>query len=760
MSWQTVASIDTRYGYTKLQYDDSSTGTSRTARVIFELNAQSTIYVNFKDFTVDGNNLGTILVQGNQTLWSGSLPNGNRSVTYWCYWYDVGTREYSGTGYIPTGVTAPSGVSGTNNTSDGTEGKANSTVSVSSWGAGSSSSWWVVSKINGRGSEWTASNSTGTGLTWTGLSYSTSTSACAITTWYPEAFNNNSLYTFGSAKYIASPSAPVITATGVTSSTSPTCTIKGTCTYKGGEANSNSANTASMSKWRMYYGESGGSTTTVTDTDTSGTHNFSALAKSTFALGKNYTFTVRPTNNFGGYSTNSATIYCPTGVSGSADNSQTTQLTFYASCNYAGDLNAQNAGTIACYQFAYSTNQSTWTTSNVQTSSSYTVTGLTPNTTYYYKITAWNKYGLSQISSVMSVKTAPRYVPVLGSLSTTLLSSGVGFNLIVPMSHPGGTTLDESTIKTLTVYAKNASTDWSQIASATNLSYGANTSHTFSNVHTGNFQYEGDYQIKVVASNGTDSATSSILTIPAPSAVNVTSAGLASGQPTQFSVSATVTGSNIYQWQLHTAGTNTRPLDSTATTNTLASVNYLNYDTAYNVFMRVYNKYGLWRNSSMYNLRTDKRVKWYNVNQGGQKSVTASFVGKGNSASQNISEVYLVVKNALGNLGVGDSLQNKRLSFITQPIFYRPENVAAMTLSNGKTIEYKKDTNGDVYKFGIWNGNTIETTFFDGYSWTVSTYEFGNTALTITALTNTGKGMNSSSAFSTTTCTDIPLWER
>lgn len=108
MSWVTVADIDTRYGHTYLQYDDASTGSSRSARVRFELNPSSTVYVNFYNFTVNGSNLGTKLVTGTATLWEGSLPAGYRSVSYNCEWYDIGHRDYSGGGNIPTGYTAPS----------------------------------------------------------------------------------------------------------------------------------------------------------------------------------------------------------------------------------------------------------------------------------------------------------------------------------------------------------------------------------------------------------------------------------------------------------------------------------------------------------------------------------------------------------------------------------------------------------------------------------------------------------------------------
>ena len=140
MAWQTVADIDTRYGHTYLQYDDSSTGESRSSRVIFQLNPSSSIYVYFNNFTVDGNNLGQKLVTGNTTLWEGSLPAGNRTVSYTCPWYDIGSVGYSGTGNIPTGYTDPSTPSVTLKSK--TYNSATFAVSISSYG--------VPSNANGR----------------------------------------------------------------------------------------------------------------------------------------------------------------------------------------------------------------------------------------------------------------------------------------------------------------------------------------------------------------------------------------------------------------------------------------------------------------------------------------------------------------------------------------------------------------------------------------------------------------------------------
>ena len=136
MSWVTVASIDTGgYGYTRLQYDDASTGESRSSRVIFELN----------NFTVNGTNLGQKTVSGNCTLWTGSLPAGNRTVSYTCPWYS-GSVNYSGTGYIPSGYSNPTGLSVS--VASKTYDSASFNVSVSSYGTpGSANGRYIEAAI-------------------------------------------------------------------------------------------------------------------------------------------------------------------------------------------------------------------------------------------------------------------------------------------------------------------------------------------------------------------------------------------------------------------------------------------------------------------------------------------------------------------------------------------------------------------------------------------------------------------------------------
>ena len=135
MSWVSVANIDTRYGVTRLQYDDSSTGYDRQCRVYFELYSGS-INVDFRDFTVNGSNLGTKTITGSGTLWTGSL-SGNFSVSYYCNWFDIGYMSYSGSGNVPAGGTPPTGLTAT--LVDAGPDWADIAVSISSWGSPSTS---------------------------------------------------------------------------------------------------------------------------------------------------------------------------------------------------------------------------------------------------------------------------------------------------------------------------------------------------------------------------------------------------------------------------------------------------------------------------------------------------------------------------------------------------------------------------------------------------------------------------------------------
>ncbi len=141
MAWVTVATTNlgdssATYGYVYLQYDNSSTGTSRTSRLRFEIRSGYSVYVYIDNLALDGSSVkGRFLCQGTMDFWTGSLAAGTRKFTWSCPWYS-GTRSHTCSGNIPSGVTPPSGLSATLNSK--TYNSATIKVSLSSYGVPSS----------------------------------------------------------------------------------------------------------------------------------------------------------------------------------------------------------------------------------------------------------------------------------------------------------------------------------------------------------------------------------------------------------------------------------------------------------------------------------------------------------------------------------------------------------------------------------------------------------------------------------------------
>ena len=137
MAWVTVATTNlgdssATYGYVYLQYDNASTGTSRSSRLRFEIRSGYSVYIYIDNLALDGSGVkGRFLCQGTMDFWTGSLAAGYRSFTWSCPWYS-GTRSYTCAGTIPSGVTAPSGLSVSLNSK--TYNSATFKVSLSSYG--------------------------------------------------------------------------------------------------------------------------------------------------------------------------------------------------------------------------------------------------------------------------------------------------------------------------------------------------------------------------------------------------------------------------------------------------------------------------------------------------------------------------------------------------------------------------------------------------------------------------------------------------
>lgn len=154
MAWQTVATTglgdsSATYGYVYLQYDDSSGGTSRNSRLRFEIRSGYSVYIYIDNLALDGGGVsGRFLCSGTMDFWTGSLSAGYHSFTWSCPWYS-GTRSYTCAGTIPSGITAPSGLSVTLNSK--TYNSATFKVSVSSYGTPSSADGrWIEAGVAGQ----------------------------------------------------------------------------------------------------------------------------------------------------------------------------------------------------------------------------------------------------------------------------------------------------------------------------------------------------------------------------------------------------------------------------------------------------------------------------------------------------------------------------------------------------------------------------------------------------------------------------------
>lgn len=144
MAWTNIASValidhtPRTYGYVRLQYDNSATGTSMPCRLYWDYTASGSLSVTLRDLTVAGSNKGNFDVSTtDKQLWSGNITGGRTiSLSWYCNWYSGGYKSYSGSGYLPVGAVAPSGLSVTLDSF--TDTTATMTVTLSSYGTPSS----------------------------------------------------------------------------------------------------------------------------------------------------------------------------------------------------------------------------------------------------------------------------------------------------------------------------------------------------------------------------------------------------------------------------------------------------------------------------------------------------------------------------------------------------------------------------------------------------------------------------------------------
>lgn len=738
MAWQNFGSSELWYsgmllGYAYFQYDDSSTTWDRPIRLFVQVAKQGySIDATFRDVTINGVNYGNVYVQIGQSgrpssmvVWSGSAAsNTNCTATWYIRWLD-GVRYYSiGNSPLPPSATPPYSITGSLGDSD-QEGVAIATIEVGGWGQNSSQGQWAVNKNNTSDNAWAKSSESNI-VEWQPTK-STNSSATAVSTWYPAAINNNGLEGFGNISYLASPSAPIIKNFLTGPSLDASLNIKASINYRGGLANGSNIDSANMGVWRLYLykeGEQKGEPYYEEPAESSNEKEyvFWPIERSNLDRDTNYYATVSATNIYGASSESTVLMVAPSNIFLAGDNSVAQQMTVTVTTNNAGGIN--NDAILSNYTFSYSLDQVTWTAFGTprQFENTATATGLLPNTTYYFRVAVYNNYGLSTMSTPVSFRTKERFEPEAGEVTFT--PTELGLDVSVKIEHTGGVQQDEEVVTDISLlYKPKNSNEWALLQEESGLSLHAGDTYDFTSVLTGDMPEEGDYDFKVVLSNGLDTGESQIYTLVAPLSVSISESSVAENCPIQVKIVGKATG-DIVRWKLKNLTNNTeKNVTSSELTQTVYSNNHLEYNSIYKFVARVYNQYGLWRQSPVVSVRTNKRAYWYFLNETVLNNVDSQFFKpQSSTARYDIGEYYYVVKNALGNLRIGSSLHNKRLEFISQPLFYRPENVISLSLSNGKSIAYKYNPSTDMYVFGIWDGETLETTFFDGLEWQMSHY--------------------------------------
>jgi len=705
------------------------------------------------------------------------------------YWYDVnGTAitdswaaafgsDYVGgesrvggnftTDSISPAYTKPTVSSASNLTGTGAPNQARSQVmNPSNWGTNSVKGWFEIWNNNSSVAV-AASTDDDPVMTWTLYASSTSPTACAINIWHGRTINNHSLYSETGNLYIATPSAPILSLTGQ-EGTSPQLNFTSTINYRGGGANSATCDNASLAKYQygILQSDQSGVPSSLTDYVTSDKTFSASISKDSFMAGKSYKLYVRAIGGYGGTSyTNSSVVYCPSSVYGNLASKTSTSLTIRAGANNAGTIGSASGGTLACYQLKWGTSESSLTnTLPVQTSDTFTITGLTPNQTVYYQITAWNIYGLNAVSNVTSQTTIPRYMPEIGTITPSYNTSAttpeeLATSLNIVINHTGGLTIDELPVTSITVEKKPSfSTTWTIVRTEDNLNLLAGDDFTFTNALTGVQDNTGNYELKITVSNGTDS-TSQIFVVYAPTFLSYT-VSIPTNEFVQFQSNATVStngGAAIWRYsQDLDYYTRLKEVFTSETSVSIKSPKVLEFNTTYPLTtLLCTNLAGVYNRSSNKSITTPKRFNFYGVKGTNIKKGTEILTHNG--VEKEISEVYYIKKNALGNVQIGDNLKHRPLQFITQPLHLHSQAAteARITFTNGKYITCNKTDYG--VKFGFCtSGGSFTQTFFEDRAngasvWNVNRYTLPNENLIVDSITSDNNmGLNVCPAFSTT----------
>jgi hypothetical protein len=341
----------------------------------------------------------------------------------------VGTSAYSSnSGTVTLSVpNAPTGVTGS--------AASATTVQVS---------WTAPTAISGAAvTDYTIQYSSNNGSTWTtfadGTSTNTSTTVTGLTQNSSYVFHVAAVNAVGTGSYSSNSGTVTLSVPNTPTNVAGTSTINNRVdlTWTAPTAVSG----APLNDYTVQYSSNGGSTWT-TWTHTASTSTSAAITGLTSNTG--YIFRVAGVNiiGTGSYSTNSASVMvrptvpaAPTSLAATA--SATTQIALSWT---AGD---DGGSTITDYVIQYSTDDATWTTfaDGTSTATSTTVTGLTSNTLYYFRVAATNSIGTGSYTSSVSMPPlpyAPTALSITGRTSTTINISWTA---------PAGTATSDYTIQ-------------------------------------------------------------------------------------------------------------------------------------------------------------------------------------------------------------------------------------------------------------------------------------------------------------------------
>jgi len=152
-------------------------------------------------------------------------------------------------------------------------------------------------------------------------------------------------------------------------------------------------------------------------------------------------------------------------------------VSFAQASNLRVAWNASADSNVAGYNIAYGTSSGRYNkTLNAGNSTSATVPSLTPSTTYYFVVKAYNSFGLESLPSNEVAVTTPINLPP--SVALTSPQTGASFNGSTPISLTANASDSDGTVVKVEFYQGT-----SKIGQATNTPYGA----TWNNAPTGNY---------------------------------------------------------------------------------------------------------------------------------------------------------------------------------------------------------------------------------------------------------------------------------